>query len=84
MANHGITVCVTFLEFLSDDILAKLLILNLHYCIVQIRIKFLTNRFDWLYSCFLKYSLTNLDKLRQRYFGFIPFGALERSGKEWS
>ncbi len=56
MANHRITVCVTFLEFLSDDVLAKLLILDMHYCVMQIRIKFLTNRFDWFYSCFFQHS----------------------------
>ena len=28
----------------------------MHYCVVQIRIKFLSNRFDWFYSCFFQYG----------------------------
>ena len=56
VANHGITVCVAFLEFFCDNVLTEFLILDMHNCIVQIRIKFLSHCFDRLDSDLIQCS----------------------------
>ena len=51
VANHAVAVYIAFLELLGYHILTQVFILNMHHCIVEVRIKWLTNRFDWLYTC---------------------------------
>ena len=50
-----VMVCVTLLKFLGYDTGFILIALHLHYCVVKVRIKFLSDCLDWFHTDVLKF-----------------------------